>query len=115
MAPQMLHACLSCATKKRSCDKIFPRCSRCSGSRSNQHCIYRGPFEGQPLIFDNGYIIWSAFAQNRDLSFSLPIGPLVPSARPRKSAFNCNRCRTAKRACSKDLPICTRCYTCVAS
>ncbi|KAL3455817.1 hypothetical protein BJX64DRAFT_271676 [Aspergillus heterothallicus] len=106
MGPQMPHACLSCATKKRSCDKAFPRCSRCSGSRSNQHCVYRGPLNGQSLSFDNGYIVWPSLAAHRTDSpnFASPF----PGG-PAKSAFNCDRCRAGKRACSKDLPVCARC------
>ncbi|KAL2825122.1 hypothetical protein BJY01DRAFT_230280 [Aspergillus pseudoustus] len=108
MAPQMPHACLSCATKKRSCDKAFPRCSRCAGSKSNQHCVYRGPFNDRPLSFDNGYIVWSSFSA-AEYILSPPNRPTGPSALPGKSSVNCQRCREAKRACSKDLPICSRC------
>ncbi|KAJ0413617.1 hypothetical protein BJY00DRAFT_296620 [Aspergillus carlsbadensis] len=89
MAPQMPNACLPCAAKKRKCDRAFPKCSRCSLSKNNQDCVYRGRFGDQLSSFSSG--------------------ELVTDIWPLKSGVSCEKCRVGKRGCSRDLPACVRC------
>ncbi|KAL3477172.1 hypothetical protein BJX99DRAFT_226494 [Aspergillus californicus] len=83
MAAYMPAACLSCAAKKRKCDRSYPWCSRCCRLKTTHDCVYRAPIEDQ-LLGLNG----------RDAS---------------QSAVSCEKCRVGKRACSRDLPSCSRC------
>ncbi|KAL3455818.1 hypothetical protein BJX64DRAFT_271681 [Aspergillus heterothallicus] len=90
--PRMPNACLSCAAKKRKCDRAFPNCSRCSRSRIGQACEYRGAFDDQFLRTDSGQFL--------------------PNVQQLKSAVSCEKCRAGKRACSRELPTCSRCERC---
>ncbi|KAL5338048.1 hypothetical protein BJX70DRAFT_367928 [Aspergillus crustosus] len=92
---QSLNACLPCTLKKRKCDRSLPRCSTCARSKINQDCVYRDTIDGQILQFDE------------KSSLSLSTGHSLQP--PQKSLLACEKCRVGKRACSKDLPKCSRC------
>ncbi|KAL4865621.1 hypothetical protein BDV12DRAFT_174448 [Aspergillus spectabilis] len=95
----ILNSCVPCALKKRKCDRGLPKCSTCARSKTKQDCVYKNPLDGQFIHFD------------KELSqlASLPL-PTRPSPQQlQKSLMACEKCRLGKRACSKDLPKCSRC------
>ncbi|KAL2809144.1 hypothetical protein BJX63DRAFT_371595 [Aspergillus granulosus] len=81
-------ACVSCAQKKRKCDRLLPACSRCSEGRTKEHCWYNVSSQS---IGEQGPVI------------------TIVSCRPPKAGMACGQCRSQKRACNRALPSCARC------
>ncbi|GFF22911.1 hypothetical protein IFM61606_04259 [Aspergillus udagawae] len=109
------NACVSCAQKKRRCDRAIPVCSTCR--RLRRECSYAGP----QFVLAQGASVFPLEAHRRlqDEIFHLSLqrmkqidatrDRLPPVADEQQANRACLACKAGKRRCDRRLPSCTRC------
>ncbi|KAL5366621.1 hypothetical protein BJX96DRAFT_161240 [Aspergillus floccosus] len=109
------NACLSCAQKKRRCDRAVPVCSRCQQTR--QECSYSRPQftlgvgtavspSGRERV-NQGEVFYQSWQRKNQVdAIRIKWAPLSGDQVANRA---CLACKAGKRRCDRQVPSCTRC------